>query len=59
VCAHQRWSGTHVGDFLGHPATGRGVTFTSTAILQIRDGLIAEAWDEIGLAELIDQLTAA
>lgn len=56
VCAHQRWSGTHAGEFLGRPGTGREVTFTSTAILRIRGGEIAEAWDQIGLAELLGQL---
>lgn len=59
VCAHQRWWGTHVGEFLGHPATGRDVAFTSTAILKIRERQIAQAWDEIGLAELLEQLSAA
>jgi predicted ester cyclase len=58
VCAHQRWSGTHVGEFLGHAPTGRQVEFTSTAILRIEDNLIAEAWDEVGLAELFAQLGA-
>lgn len=59
VCAHQRWSGKHVGEFAGHPATGRDVAFTSTAILKIRDGEISQAWDQIGLAELLEQLSAA
>jgi steroid delta-isomerase-like uncharacterized protein len=59
VCAHQRWAGTHVNDFAGVPATGREVGFTSTAILKIREGQIAEAWDEIDLAGLLGQLQAA
>lgn len=56
VAAHQRWSGTHDGPFAGIPATGRAVTFTSTAILRIADGLIAEAWDEVDLLGLTTQL---
>jgi predicted ester cyclase len=59
VCARQRWSGTHVGEFMGHAATNRPVSFTSTAILKIRGDEIAEAWDEIGLAALFDQLEAS
>src|SRR5437660_5817228 len=59
VCARQRWSGTHVGEFLGRLGTGREVEFTSTAILRLRDGRIAEAWDEIGLAALIEQLSGS
>jgi steroid delta-isomerase-like uncharacterized protein len=58
VCAHQRWEGTHVSEFAGVPATGREVGFTSTAILRIREGQIAEAWDEIDLAGLLGQLQA-
>jgi predicted ester cyclase len=56
VCAHQRWSGKHVGEFLGHPATGREVSFTSTAILRLRDGQISEAWDEMDAAGLLAQI---
>ena len=56
VAAHQRWQGTHRGDFLGVPATGKEVSFTSTAVLRIRDGQIAEAWDEVDLLGLLTQL---
>jgi steroid delta-isomerase-like uncharacterized protein len=58
VAAHQRWRGTHRGEFLGVEATGRTVEFTSTAVLKIRDGLIAQAWDEMDAAGLLKQLTA-
>jgi predicted ester cyclase len=57
VCAHQRWSGKHVGEFLGHPATRREISFTSTAILQVRDGQISQAWDEMDAAGLLAQLS--
>jgi steroid delta-isomerase-like uncharacterized protein len=56
VAAHQRWSGTHGGEFLGVEASGRTVEFTSTAVLRIRDGLIAQAWDEMDAAGLLAQL---
>lgn len=59
VAAHQRWSGTHDGEFAGIPATGRKVEFTSTAVLRIADGYIAEAWDEVDLLGLTQQLTSA
>lgn len=58
VAVHQRWRGTHEGEFLGVGATGRSVEFTSTAVLKIRDGLIARAWDEIDAEGLLRQLTA-
>ena len=59
VAAHQRWAGTHVGEFAGIAATGRSVQFVSTAILRIRDGQIAEAIDVVGLAELMAKLQTA
>jgi steroid delta-isomerase-like uncharacterized protein len=57
VAAHQRWRGTHEGEFLGVEATGKRVAFTSTAVLRIRDGLIAQAWDELDVAGLLAQLS--
>jgi steroid delta-isomerase-like uncharacterized protein len=57
VSAHQRWRGTHDGEFLGVEATGRKVEFTSTAVLGIRNGLIAQAWDEMDAAGLLQQLS--
>jgi steroid delta-isomerase-like uncharacterized protein len=57
VAAHQRWSGTHKGPFLGIDATGKTVEFTSTAVLRIRDGLIAEAWDEVDMMSVLQQLS--
>jgi steroid delta-isomerase-like uncharacterized protein len=59
VAAHQRWTGTHVGEFAGVPATGRTVEFLSTAILRIADGQIAAAVDVVASGELMAQLTAS
>ncbi|MDQ3725045.1 MAG: ester cyclase [Actinomycetota bacterium] len=56
VAAHQRWRGTHEGEFLGVLETGKAVEFTSTAVLRLRDGLIAQAWDEVDIAGLLTQL---
>lgn len=58
VAAHQRWTGTHDGEFLGIAPTGRRVEFTSTAVLRIVDGLIAAAWDEVDMLGLTRQLSA-
>jgi predicted ester cyclase len=43
---------------MGVAASGKEVAFTSTAILRIADGLIAEAWDEVDVAGLVAQLGA-
>jgi steroid delta-isomerase-like uncharacterized protein len=52
VAARGLWTGTHDGEFMGSPASGTRVSFASTAILRVADGMIAEAWDvvDIGLA---------
>jgi steroid delta-isomerase-like uncharacterized protein len=55
VAAHQRWAGTQAGEFLGVPGSGRRIEFTSTAILRVRDGLIAEAWDEMDTGAIAAQ----
>ena len=59
VAAHQRWTGTHVGEFAGIAATGKDVEFFSTAILRVADGQISEAIDVVASAELMAQLTAS
>jgi len=59
VAAHQRWTGTHDGEFLGFAATGQRVEFTSTAVLRIADGLIVAAWDQVDMLGLTRQLGAA
>ena len=57
VAAHQRWSGTHDGEFAGMPATGRRVEFTSTAVLKLAGGRITAAWDEVDMLTLTGQLS--
>ena len=58
VAAHQRWSGRQVGEFLGCPASGREIAFTSTAVLRVAAGEISEAWDEMDSGAIVAQLTA-
>jgi predicted ester cyclase len=55
VAAHQRWAGTQEGDFLGVPGNGRRLEFTSTAVLRVDGGLIAEAWDEMDAGAIAAQ----
>lgn len=50
VSAHQRWTGTHDGPFMGSSPSGRKVAFTSIAILRVHGGEIAEAWDVTDIA---------
>ena len=49
-------SGTHTGDFLGIPATGKKVTMTGIAVHRIANGKIVEHWGEIDALGLFQQL---
>ena len=58
VAAHQRWVGTHQGEFLGVGATGRRIEFTSTVLLRVRDGLLVQAWDEMDSGAILNQMVS-
>ncbi|MEU5280566.1 ester cyclase [Streptomyces asoensis] len=62
VCNRWTWSGTHKGDFMGIPATGKRVSMTGTTVFRCReDGKIVEAWwqyDRLGLMEQLGALDA-
>lgn len=44
VVIHNTWRGTHLGEFLGMPPTGRVVEFTGVVVWRLAGGLIAERW---------------
>jgi steroid delta-isomerase-like uncharacterized protein len=48
--------GTHMGTFLGLPATGKHVEFQGMAMIRIADGKIIEDWALPNLAHLLEQL---
>ena len=54
--ARWRFTGTHRGEFLGVPATGRAVTVTGIDIFEFAGGKIVQAWVEVNLAGLLQQL---
>ena len=53
-----RWTarGTHGGEFLGIPPTGKEFTFKGVDIVRIVDGKIVEGWDVPDLFGLMRQL---
>jgi predicted ester cyclase len=53
-----RWtnSGTHSGDFLGIPATGRTVSFAGIDIYRVEDGKLAEHWHVVDQLSMLIQL---
>jgi steroid delta-isomerase-like uncharacterized protein len=57
VAIRLRFRGTHTGEFLGFPATGRSVEYVSHESYRIADGLIAEEWICSDMATLFRQLS--
>ncbi|MDA1189168.1 MAG: ester cyclase [Chloroflexi bacterium] len=51
-------SGTHAGEFLGVPATGKRIKLYVIAIDRFANGKIAEGWEFADLAGLKEQLTS-
>jgi len=54
----QNWilRGTHTGEFLGVPATGREVRVRGVEIWRVADGKIAERWGVVDVAGALAQL---
>jgi len=57
VAVRLRFRGTHSGEFLGIPATGRTIDYVSHEFYRIADGLIAEEWICSDTATLLRQLS--
>ena len=55
-----RWllSGTHEGEFMGVPATGRRVEAMGMDIVRVADGKIVEHWGEFDAMGLLRQIGA-
>jgi steroid delta-isomerase-like uncharacterized protein len=53
-----RWSlhGTHTGELMGVPPTGKQVAFTGTTIVRIKDGKITERWANVDELDMLQQL---
>ncbi len=56
-----RWTakGTHEGELMGVPATGKSISITGITISRIADGMVEEEWtnwDGLGLMEQIGAL---
>jgi steroid delta-isomerase-like uncharacterized protein len=56
VALRLRFHGTHSGEFMGFPATGRTIEYVSHEFYRIADGLIAEEWICSDMATLFRQL---
>lgn len=59
VTTRWRCRGTHRGEFMGIPATGRAVNVSGMAIHRIADGQLVEGWNNWDALGLLQQLGAA
>jgi steroid delta-isomerase-like uncharacterized protein len=50
--------GTHDGELLGAPPTGRSVAMTGITVSRCEDGRIAEEWELVDVAGLLQQVAA-
>ena len=58
VAGRMTTTGTHKGDFMGIPATGKKVTFTETHIVRIAKGKAVEHWGNSDDMAMMQQLAA-
>jgi predicted ester cyclase len=56
IAANLIWRGTHQGEYLGIPATGKKVAWNSTDILRIRGRRFVEHWGAVDFYGLVKQL---
>jgi steroid delta-isomerase-like uncharacterized protein len=56
VVLHWIASGTHQGEYLGHPATGRRVAFSGNTIFRVVNGKLTDRWTYQDTDHLIEQL---
>lgn len=52
------YRGTHAGDLMGIPATGKAVEMRSIDIWRVQDDMFVEHWDELNLMEVFQQVGA-
>ena len=52
------YRGTHTGDLMGIPATGKPVEMRSIDIWRVQNGKFVEHWDELNLMQMFQQIGA-
>ena len=49
-------TGTHQGEFMGRPGTGKTFEIATFNVMRIRDGQVADEWDEFDTLDFLAQL---
>ena len=58
ITTYKTYHGTHQGDFLGVPATGREIHFETVDAMRVQRGRITEHWGVANLFSVLQQLGA-
>jgi steroid delta-isomerase-like uncharacterized protein len=58
VAVHWTWTGTHTGEFMGIPPTGRQIAITGISIHRFANGKFVESWVSYDMLGMMQQLTA-
>jgi predicted ester cyclase len=53
VCVRLTWVGTHLGEFMGVPPTGKKVSVGTIGIDRVVDGKVVEGWGELDMLGLM------
>lgn len=56
VVSRNTVTGTHLGDFMGLPATGKSVTYDEIFVVRFAEDRIVETWGVVDMASLMRQL---
>jgi steroid delta-isomerase-like uncharacterized protein len=56
VAVYGTWQGTHQGEFLGVPGTGRQFTVPNADFIRFRDGIAVEHWGVFDSGVMMQQL---
>ena len=59
VVARNTVTGTHQGEYMGLPPTGKSITYREIFIFRVVDGRIAETWGVVDVLSQLKQLGAA
>lgn len=59
VAVYKTFTGTHTGEFLGVPATGKRATIRVMDFVRVQDGKITDHWNIVDVAGLMAQLGAS
>jgi steroid delta-isomerase-like uncharacterized protein len=56
VVSRNTVTGTHQGDYMGHPPTGKPITYSEIFIFRFADGRIAETWGVVDVFSQVKQI---